>query len=545
MKGIEGLLAGHTLAGRYRIEEVIGRGGFAAVYRARDETLQRTVAVKVIMVSSPDPESRQRIRARFHREARAAARLQHPNVVTIFDFGTDPALGLDFLVMELLRGEDLAARVLERGPLSVPEALRILREAAEGLAAGHRAGLVHRDVKPSNLFLAESEGAERFRLKVLDFGIAQIIAAEETVTQLTHGGQALSPAYASPEQLRGDRSLSPATDVFSLGVIGYEALTGERLFGHGLDLQARSAVPRLRERRPDVPGPVEAVIARAMALDPSDRYPDAGALLAALATAMDGPISEPDRRVLPPVYRARKKPRLPEEPASPVPDATPAGRGRATGWLLALVLLAAVVGLGWWALGGNADRTAMPREARVEVDEPEPAPDTRAPAVEAPPSVIEPGEAGGVEDIATADAAPPQSPPSRASGGQGSENWSRNALALHQEGLRLFQSRSFDEAVERFELAVRLEPGNVLFRNNLAWALFRAGRVDDAARELDEVLRRDPRRDIAYANLGEVRLARGDTAGAISAYRRFLELNADPRRDRVARQKLAEIERGR
>ena len=541
MKGIEGLLAGHTLAGRYRIEEVIGRGGFAAVYRASDETLQRTVAVKVIMLSSPDAEHRQRIRARFHREARAAARLQHPNVVTIYDFGTDPDLGLDFLVMELLRGEDLAARIQRQGALPVPDAMRILREAAEGLAAGHRAGLIHRDVKPGNLFLTENDGGTGFRVRVLDFGIAQVVAAEETVTQLTHGGQVLSPAYASPEQLRGDRSLSPATDVFSLGVIGYEALTGARLFGHGSDLRSRYAVPRVRERSPDVPAAVEAVIARAMAIDPEDRYPDAGALAAALVALAEGPPAEPgsDRRVLPPVYQARTRPRLPEEPPSPVPGESRTRSGRSMGVLVALVLIVAAAGMAWWALSGEGDPQPVPPQARVEAEEPDPVPATPAPAVEqAPLPEEEPAETAAPEEIELEETVP--APPSASRGGAPS-TWSRNALALHEEGLRLFQGGSYREAAERFQLAVRLEPDNVHFRNNLAWALFRAGRVGEASSELDEVLRRAPRRDIAYANLAEIRLAQGDTTAAIAAYRRFLELNTDPRRESVARRKLAEI----
>src|SRR5688572_2838598 len=155
MYGIAGLLTGRTLAGRYRIDAVIGRGGMGAVYRATDERLGREVAVKVIGAATTDPGEHSRLRARFHREARAAAAIRHPNVVQVHDYGTEPEVDLDFLVMELLRGEDLAMRLTRMGPPAMHVAVPLLRQAARGLAAGHRVGLVHRDVKPGNIFLEE------------------------------------------------------------------------------------------------------------------------------------------------------------------------------------------------------------------------------------------------------------------------------------------------------------------------------------------------------------------------------------------------------
>lgn len=151
MAGIESLLNGRLLAGRYRVAEVIGRGGFAAVYRADHERLHRTVAVKVITAAAADSEALGRMRARLHREAQAAARLRHPNVVTVYDFGTDPEIDLDFLVVELLQGEDLAARIAREGVPPLDQALRILQEAAEGVAAGHLAAHTHRQRAASHL----------------------------------------------------------------------------------------------------------------------------------------------------------------------------------------------------------------------------------------------------------------------------------------------------------------------------------------------------------------------------------------------------------
>ncbi|HST57658.1 MAG TPA: protein kinase, partial [Longimicrobium sp.] len=140
MYGIAGLLTGRTLCGRYRIEAVIGRGGMGAVYRASDERLGRAVAVKVIGIVAHDEDDHARLQGRFLREAKAAAALHHPNVVSVYDFGTDTDVGLDFLVMELLHGEDLAVRLARTGPPPASVALSILRQAARGLAAGHRVG---------------------------------------------------------------------------------------------------------------------------------------------------------------------------------------------------------------------------------------------------------------------------------------------------------------------------------------------------------------------------------------------------------------------
>ena len=288
-EGLEGLLTGHTLVKRYRIEEVIGRGGFAVVYRATDTRLGRAVAVKVITLTAEDPAQREELRTRLHKEARAAASLpHHPNLVTVHDVGTDPELGLDFLVMELLEGENLSA-ALARGTPPLDRGLRILRDAAEGLAVGHRAGLVHRDVKPANIFLAAPHDGdpEAFRVCLLDYGIAQAIEDDQTVTR-GMGNNPLSPAFASPEQLAGSRELSPATDVFSLGVVGYQLLTGERPF-----VEAAGQAPSgwevrkpITDLNPEVPLAVEAVLLRAMSVDPRERFPDADVFADALDVAM-------------------------------------------------------------------------------------------------------------------------------------------------------------------------------------------------------------------------------------------------------------------
>ncbi len=298
MYGIEGLLAGRTLAERYRIDAVIGRGGMGAVYRATDQRLGREVAVKIIAVAAPGPEAHARLRARFHREARAAAALHHPNVVDVYDFGTDAALDLDYLVMELLRGEDLASRLARAGPPQPDVAVDILYQAARGLGAGHRAGLIHRDVKPGNLYLEPDESAGGFAVRVLDFGIAEIASDDRTVTHLTVAGHSpFSPAYASPEQLRGDARLSPATDVFSLGALAFHLFTGRRAFAASepgrMAVELSAALAALRSRGSAVPPAVVPVLQRALAHRAEDRFADAARFADALAPALTTRVRTP------------------------------------------------------------------------------------------------------------------------------------------------------------------------------------------------------------------------------------------------------------
>ncbi|MDQ3388215.1 MAG: serine/threonine protein kinase, partial [Gemmatimonadota bacterium] len=279
MSGIEGLLAGRVLGGRYHVEAVVGRGGMGAVYRAVDQRLGRPVALKVIIVHAPDAAARERLRQRFHREAQSAARLRHPNVVVVHDFGTDPELDLDYLVMELLDGEDLAALLAREGAPPLATSLEILDQAARGLGAGHRAGLVHRDVKPGNLFLARGERGEEVRVRVLDFGIAQLAEEEDTLTHLTvAGGGPLSPAYASPEQLSGGIRLTPASDVFSLAVVGLQLATGEKLLsGAGVDRSAQIAEGLRRLSDVGVGPDVSEVLGRSLLENPAARPADAHA----------------------------------------------------------------------------------------------------------------------------------------------------------------------------------------------------------------------------------------------------------------------------
>lgn len=277
MTGIYSLLEGKTLSGRYQIGRLISKGGMGAVFRATDSRLGRSVAVKVIAIEPESAEQAASLRARFRREAHAAARLRHPHIVTLHDFGSDEATGLDFIVMELLEGEDLLRRVSRTGPLSWRQASRILYEAARGLGAGHKAGLVHRDVKSANLFLECDAAGNPQCTRVLDFGIAQLkFEGTATATHLTVLGHApLSPAYASPEQQRGERELTPAADVWGLGVTAFQILTGSLPFSDAqravLATGGRVQPPSVASLNPTVPPAADELIRRALSVQPAER----------------------------------------------------------------------------------------------------------------------------------------------------------------------------------------------------------------------------------------------------------------------------------
>jgi serine/threonine-protein kinase len=212
--------------GKYRVDAVIGRGGMGAVFRARDLRLDRDVAVKVVRADlMADADSL----ARFQREAQIVARLQHPGIVTVFDYGTLPQ-GPAFLVMEFVAGEDLRHLLKRERTLSPARTLELMTGIAAGVDAAHRAGVLHRDLKPENVLLPASGTGP----KVLDFGVAKMaVSGQAAGAAVTQGATIIgTPAYMAPEQLRGDL-LDSRADVYSLTVLAYEMLTGRLPFGAG------------------------------------------------------------------------------------------------------------------------------------------------------------------------------------------------------------------------------------------------------------------------------------------------------------------------
>lgn len=271
------MVGAQKLSDRYRIDEKLATGGMGAVYAATDERLNRTVAVKLLKEElAHDP----RFVERFRREARAAAALSHPNVAGVFDHGEDE--GRHFIVMELAPGHDLARVLREEGAFTPDRTMRIATQIADALAHAHSAGLVHRDVKPHNVIVDDND-----RVKVTDFGIARA-AGEST---LTATGSVLGSAhYISPEQASGTH-IGPASDIYSLGIVVYEMLTGALPFTgeSALGVAMRHVnddVPAPSSLNPDVPAALDAVVARATAKEPRDRFRDATEMSTALTQAL-------------------------------------------------------------------------------------------------------------------------------------------------------------------------------------------------------------------------------------------------------------------
>ena len=278
---------------QYLIEAEIGRGGMAAVYRALDLRLHRHVAVKAL---PPELAFNNDVRTRFLREAQTAAQLSHPNIVPIYT--VDERGGIVYFVMALVEGESLAARLARQPRLSIDAVRRILGEVADALDYAHACGVVHRDIKPDNILIDRATG----RALVTDFGIARAAAGD---ARLTLTGVAVgTPAYMSPEQAMGERDIDGRSDQYSLGVVGYQMLVGQTPFKAAntpaMLVKHLSEIPKpVRESRPDVPTALAAVIDRALAKKPEDRWPSAGAFREAL-----NPPAAPVTAVPPPVAPA-------------------------------------------------------------------------------------------------------------------------------------------------------------------------------------------------------------------------------------------------
>jgi serine/threonine-protein kinase len=270
------------LAGRYELGERLGVGGMSTVRLARDRRLEREVAVKVLAEHlAEDPQ----FIARFRREALAAARLVHPNIVQVFDFGLDEPTGRHYIVMERIRGQSAAEILRDRGILPVSEALAIVSHACRGLDYAHRNGVVHRDIKPGNLLRSE-EGL----VKVADFGIARTMGDESSITQV--GSVLGTAAYLAPEQAHGEEA-GPRADLYGLGVVAYQLVSG-RLPYEAQSLtelalkQQREAPPLLHKLNPEVTPQLAAAIDRALALEPGDRFASAEEMRRALADGARG-----------------------------------------------------------------------------------------------------------------------------------------------------------------------------------------------------------------------------------------------------------------
>src|SRR6266704_1583051 len=241
------MAAGPQTLGRYVLERVLGKGAMGIVYEALDPKLHRKVAIKTILISQLDEETAKDFSMRFVREAHAVARLNHPNIVQVYDFGEEGDVA--YLVMEFIRGDELKSTLTTGRQFDRKECVRIMCELLDALDFAHEAGVVHRDIKPANVML-DSQG----RTKLTDFGVARVTDADRTHAERTQAGTMVgTPAYMSPEQIQGQR-IDRRTDIFSAGIILYQFLTGQKPFtGEGAwtvaNLRWRSGAPRKGSRR--------------------------------------------------------------------------------------------------------------------------------------------------------------------------------------------------------------------------------------------------------------------------------------------------------
>jgi serine/threonine-protein kinase len=270
-----------TKIGRYKILGELGRGAMGIVYKAEDPNLDRVVALKTIVLEA-DAEGRKEYEKRFFVEAKAAGKLNHPNIVTVYDFGE--ADGVAYLAMELVEGTDLRERLKDSKGEGLPaiDAVDIAQQVAEGLGYAHERGIVHRDIKPGNLMLQR-----RGQAKIMDFGLARMrVADHKTSTGMVLG----TPKYMSPEQVAG-QPVDQRSDVFSLGIVLHEMLTGARLFAGEDAPQIMHNVVHVEHEppsriKPELPSMLDFVVARALKKDPTLRYQDAFELSADLGNCL-------------------------------------------------------------------------------------------------------------------------------------------------------------------------------------------------------------------------------------------------------------------
>jgi eukaryotic-like serine/threonine-protein kinase len=339
--------------GRYRVEHELGAGGMGVVYSGFDPLLGRRVAIKLVRQELSEIDE---LETRFLNEARAAARISDPGIVQIFDFGkhTDGSL---FIVMELLEGEQLEERLGRHGPLPIVDALLLMRQIASTVGAAHARGIVHRDLKPENIFLVRDSARER--AKVLDFGIAKLFSDQITDQAVVLG----TPCYMAPEQCFSS-NVDARADVYALGCMLYAMLTGSPPFEapamqQVTNMHMHAPVPRASNRRAAVPMVVDALIARCLAKDPTQRFAGGSELAAAIDSLIDEPELPTQKRQSSGSDWNRRAATQPAE----VPLARSYLIASLVGLIVGLIVVAGLIA----SRGGIAAQTAASRPARSTI----------------------------------------------------------------------------------------------------------------------------------------------------------------------------------
>ncbi len=405
-------LIGTVLGERYRILRAIGEGGMGVVYEAEHELIEKRVALKVLREAFT---RRADVVERFRQEAKSASKIGHPNIVDVSDFG-ETSTGASYIVLEILKGEDLADVLSRECALAPTRAVLIVYQVAKALDAAHKKNIIHRDLKPENIYLVERDAQPDF-VKVVDFGVAKMSDIESLGgRKLTRTGMIFgTPEYMSPEH-SGGKSLDHRVDIYALGVILYELLTGRVPFEGDnfmevLGKHTHNPVPALREVNPGtrVSPELERVLFRALEKDPAQRYQSMAELVADLRTAPEMPATAPHESLVPPLWALSAPPPLPQMSTAPVE-----GHARRDSllanlklrWALPAATLA-VLAVAWFAfspgapggtphaaqLSGDTIKVSAlpaPSAASATVAAPEPAASLPAPAAAAPVAVSAP-----------------------------------------------------------------------------------------------------------------------------------------------------------
>jgi serine/threonine-protein kinase len=391
-KAAEHPMVGRTLGGRYLILRRIGKGGMGEVFEAEHIGLDKRVAIKFLLEKL---ETDREVLTRFHREARTASRIGHENIIDITDIG-EAEDGRAYIVMELLQGRDLGAVLRASGPMPVARAVHIIRQICRGLAAAHDKGIVHRDMKPENVFLTQREAAVDV-VKIMDFGISKVIDAHDSKVRLTQTGAVVgTPVYMAPEQAMASHEVDHRADVYAVGIMLYELLCGRPPFRGDSYLalvtqHINEPPPPPRTVRPDLPPEIEALIMAALEKDPARRVPTMRAFEQALPSV---PALTPSMVEAPhPVHTRR-----PAAVAAPTAMPTRAFRERAWRTPVLLVGGATLAASGMIAFGYYTSRGdgAAQRSVRPEPGPGEAGPESKD-AGPTGPTRLTPAETGAIE----------------------------------------------------------------------------------------------------------------------------------------------------
>ncbi len=501
-------LSGQTL-GQYELKELIGRGGMGAVYRGYQPTLDRSVAIKVMSLSVVNEPG---YAERFNREAKIVASLEHPQIVPLYDYGISG--DVSYVVMRLLTGGSLEDRMRRGERLSLTEIATLLRQITAALEYAHSRGLIHRDIKPSNVMFDGRGDAY-----LVDFGIAKLLQSSQVLT--THTALLGTPSYMAPEQWM-DQDLTPAADQYALGILTYQLLTGELPFEATtpyalMNKHINQAPPSPQVLRPDVPQNVAAVVQRAIAKAPADRFPTVTAYAAVFETATKDreadlkttPISLPISARTKPAPTAAATDQLPQTR----PQRRPQSRGLITG--VAVLALIGVIVVLLQSIGQPPAAPVTPTEIAAVLVTEEATAESTAEALAAATAAVEPPSTRTPRPTFTP--VPPSRTPRPTQTSTGTDlTPTLTGYQNFTQGMQAFDSGDNEAAIAYFTQTIALDPGYVDAYYFRGVAYYYTARLNAALRDYTQTLALKPDYLDAYANRAQVQYELGAYAAALT-----------------------------